>query len=100
MIITLFKTGEDGRMRYYTLHDRQPVLGAPFALTVAWRTGNGAEREKVYVFETLAEMDRKIREVFGRRARDGYRLLYSFSREPVSRRRESANRVEAAAALA
>ena len=86
MIITMYRTGEDGRLRYYTLHDRQPVMGHPYALTVAWRTGNGAEREKLYVFDSLAEMDRKIRQVFGRRIRDGYRLLYSFSRESPARR--------------
>lgn len=99
MIITMYRTGEDGRLRYYTLHDRQPVMGHPYALTVAWRTGNGAEREKLYVFDSLADMDRKIRQVFGRRVRDGYRLLYSFSRaQPALRRSPKA--VQPAVALA
>jgi hypothetical protein len=81
MILTMFRTDPDGVIRYYSLHDRQPLLTAPYALTIAWRTGEGREREKVYGFETLAEMDKKIRELFGRRARKGYRLLYSFMRD-------------------
>jgi len=81
MIITLYRPGSDGQNRYYSLHDRQPLLTARYALTVAWRTGNGREREKIYGFETLAQMDKKIRELFGRRIRAGYKLLYSFARE-------------------
>lgn len=81
MLITLFKTAANGKILYYTLHDRQPLLTAPYALTVAWRTGEGQEREKIYGFETIAEMDRKIRELFGRRLRTGYKLLYSYMRD-------------------
>jgi hypothetical protein len=85
MIITMFRTDPDGIIRYYSLHDRQPLLTARYALTIAWRTGEGKEREKVYGFDTLAEMDRKIRELFGRRVKNGYRLLYSFMRDrPVT----------------
>ncbi|MFH2115837.1 MAG: hypothetical protein ABIJ86_15155 [Spirochaetota bacterium] len=81
MIITMFRTDPDGVIRYYNLHDRQPLLTARYALTIAWRTGDGREREKVYGFVTIAEMDRKIRELFGRRVKKGYRLLYSFMRD-------------------
>lgn len=81
MIITFFKPGADGAIRYYTIHDRQPLLTAKYSLTVAWRTGEGREREKVYGFDTLAEMDKKIRQLFGRRIKVGYKLLYSFMRE-------------------
>lgn len=90
MIITLFKTGKDGKILYYTLHDRQPLLTAPYALTVAWRSGEGQEREKIYGFETIAEMDKKIRELFGRRRKAGYALLYSFMRDrPATARTDS-----------
>lgn len=81
MIITMFRTDPDGTIRYYSLHDRQPLLTARYALTIAWRTGEGREREKVYGFDTLAEMDKKIRELFGRRVKKGYKLLYSFMRD-------------------
>jgi hypothetical protein len=81
MIMTLYRTGQNGIIYYYSLHDRQPLLTARYALTVAWRTGNGKEREKIYGFDTLADMDRKIRELFGRRMQKGYKLLYSFIRD-------------------
>jgi hypothetical protein len=76
MIITLYKTGQDGRLRYYTVHDRQPALDSPYALCSAWRIGMGREREKLHRFETRA----KIRELVSRKLKEGYRLLYSFSR--------------------
>jgi len=84
MIITLYRPGAGGSIRYYTIHDRQPLLTSRYALTVAWRSGEGREREKMYGFETIAEMDKKIRQVFGRKVKDGYTLLYSFIRERPS----------------
>jgi predicted DNA-binding WGR domain protein len=84
MIMTLYKPGAKGSLRYYTIHDRQPLLTARYALTVAWRVGSGQEREKIHGFETRADMDKKIQQVFRRKIRDGYALLYSFAREHVS----------------
>ncbi|MCX7025192.1 MAG: hypothetical protein NT080_11320 [Spirochaetes bacterium] len=84
MLITLFKKTPIGALHYFTLHDRQPILTAPYALTTAWSMGERRERERLYAFETLGAMDRKIREIFSRRIREGYRLLYSFSRDPAS----------------
>jgi hypothetical protein len=81
MIVTLYRNGEDGKTLYYTVHDRQQLLTAPYALTTAWRTGNGKEREKVYAFESLAAMDLMIRQVLAKRIKAGYRLLYSWSRD-------------------
>jgi hypothetical protein len=80
MIITLYKAGADGRTFYYTIHDRQQLLDAPFALCAAFRVGMGAERERLHRFESLAERDRLIRSLIKKRLRDGYRLLYTFSR--------------------
>ncbi|HAW86943.1 MAG: hypothetical protein A2087_06565 [Spirochaetes bacterium GWD1_61_31] len=96
MIITLIKVKDDGTILYYTLHDRQPLLMARYALSVAWRSGEGQGREKIYGFETVAEMDRKIRSLFSRRIRAGYKLLYSFMRE---RPAHSASDAEMAAML-
>jgi hypothetical protein len=84
MIITLYKTGKDGRILYYTVHDRQPVLDAPYALCASWRAGLGRERERLHRFQTLAERDRMIRQLIERRVRDGYRVLYSFNRATFS----------------
>lgn len=81
MIVTLYKTGKDGRTLYYTVHDRQQTLISPYALTTAWRSGNGKEREKLYYFDSLDEMDALIRSVLAKRIKDGYRLLYSWSRD-------------------
>lgn len=81
MIVTLYKTGKDGRLLYYTVHDRQASLTSPYALTLAWRTGNGREREKLHPFESLAEMDKMIKSVLAKRFKAGYRLLYSWSRD-------------------
>lgn len=80
MIITLFKPGSNGSIRYYTIHDRQPLLTARYALTIAWRTGEGRECDKVYGFDTASEMDKKIKQVFRKKLKDGYKLLYSYTR--------------------
>lgn len=80
MIIALYKPGADGLIRHYTIHDRQPLLTARYSLTVAWRIGEGREREKIYGFDTAAERDASIRRIFKRKIQDGYSLLYSFER--------------------
>lgn len=80
MIITLYKAGQDGRTRYYTIHDRQLVFDAPFALCAAFRIGMGRERERLHRFQSLAARDRAIRALVAKRLKDGYRLLYTFSR--------------------
>ena len=81
MIVTLMKHGKDGRLLYYTIHDRQQSLHFPHSLTTLFRTGSGRERERHYDFATLAEMDAMIRSLLSKRVRDGYRLLYSWSRD-------------------
>ncbi|HUX42970.1 MAG TPA: hypothetical protein VMV83_17525 [Rectinemataceae bacterium] len=81
MIVTLMKHGKDGRLLYYTIHDRQQSLTSPHALTTLFRTGSGREREKHYDFASLAEMDAMIRSLLSKRIRDGYRVLYSWSRD-------------------
>jgi hypothetical protein len=84
MIITLFKAGAEGKTLYYTIHDRQQVFDAPFALCAAFRIGMGRERERLHRFQTLGERDRAIRELISKRLKDGYRLLYTFSRSGFS----------------
>lgn len=81
MIITLYKSGADGSLSYYTMHDRQPLLTSRYALTLAWRNGQGREREKVIGFDSMDDMDAAIRATFRRKVRSGYGLLYSFMRE-------------------
>ncbi|MDP3177766.1 MAG: hypothetical protein Q8M76_07670, partial [Spirochaetaceae bacterium] len=82
--ITLFKTGKDGTLHYYTVHDRQQVLDAPYAICASWRAGLGREREKLHRYERLADRDAAIRKLIAKRIKDGYRLLYTFSRSGFS----------------
>jgi hypothetical protein len=83
MIITLYKVGKDGKTHYYTVHDRQPLLDSPYSLCASWRVGLGKERERLHRFETLLERDAMIRRLMSRRIKDGYRILYTFSRGGV-----------------
>jgi hypothetical protein len=84
MIITLYKAGKDDKTLYYTVHDRQPVLDAPYAICASWRIGLGKEREILHRFQSLLERDRMIRRLIARRVKDGYKILYTFSRGGVS----------------
>jgi hypothetical protein len=84
MIITLYKTGTEGRIHYYTIHDRQPVFDAPFSLCTSWRIGTGRERERLLRFETSTDRDKAVRSLVARRIKDGYRILYFFSRSKFS----------------
>jgi hypothetical protein len=84
MIITLYKVGPDEKTYYYTVHDRQPVLDAPYAICASWRIGLGKEREKLHRFESLADRDKLIRRLISRRVKDGYKILYTFSRGGLS----------------
>jgi hypothetical protein len=81
MIVTLYKTGAEGVMLYYTVHDRQASLSQPYTLTVAWSRGSGRGRERFYAFDSLEDKDRMIRSLLARRFKNGYHLLYSFSRD-------------------
>ncbi len=80
MIVTLYRTAVDGRTQYYTIHDRQQLLDTPYALCASWRIGMGRERERTHRCETLGERDRLIRDLIRKRTRDGYKILYTFSR--------------------
>jgi hypothetical protein len=84
MIITLYKAGKDGRTHYYTVHDRQPVLDAPYAICASWRVGLGKEREKLHRFQLLLDRDKMIRRLIAQRVKDGYKILYTFSRGGIS----------------
>ncbi len=80
MIITLYKAGKDGKTHYYTVHDRQPVLDSPYAICASWRIGLGKERERLHRFQSLLDRDKMIRHLIAQRVKDGYKILYTFSR--------------------
>ena len=81
MMITLYKTDQQGRIHYYSLDDRQGHFFANFTFTVNWGTTPRAGREKVYVFDTRREMDEKLQRLIQDRVSSGYRVLYSFFRK-------------------
>jgi len=85
MTLTLFTRGRNGRLSYYTLHDRQPSLDGSPVLTSAWRIEGGRERERRYSFSDDKDRDRTLRRLFARAVRRGYRLLYSFDRAGIGR---------------
>jgi hypothetical protein len=84
MIITLYKLGKDGKTHYYTVHDRQPVLDSPYTLCASWRIGLGKERERLHRYQTLLERDKTIRRLVAKHVKEGYKILYTFTRAGVS----------------
>jgi len=82
MTITFYKkTGSNSR--YYTMHDRQGNLFSTYTFTSIWGTVLESGREKVYAFESSAEMEKKLRLLMKKRIASGYKILYSFSRKGV-----------------
>jgi predicted DNA-binding WGR domain protein len=80
MMITLYKTDQQGRLQYYSLHDRQGHLFLQHSFTVTWGPGLNTGREKAYAFDTRREMDQKLQELIRSRLESGYKVLYSFFR--------------------
>ncbi len=80
MIITFYKY-TDRTSRYYTIHDRQGDLFSTYSFTAVWGTELSRGREKVYVFDTREDMEKKIRSIFRDRMLKGFKVLYSFARK-------------------
>ena len=81
MMITFYKQQDTGGIRYYSIHDRQGSLFSSLGFTAVWGEFPNAGREKVYTFSDRLSMDSKLQEIFRHRIRDGYKVLYSFSRK-------------------
>ena len=79
-MITLYKTDRQGRIRYYSLNDRQTHLFASHTITVNWGSALSSGRERVYILDSRSEMDQKLQELVQRKVNRGYRVLYSFFR--------------------
>ncbi|MFQ3621445.1 MAG: hypothetical protein SNJ78_10950 [Spirochaetales bacterium] len=80
MMLTLYKKDKRGNTYFYTLHDRQGSLFAPFTLTVTWGNSLQKSTERVYTFQTHQEMNKKIREIIDGKIQKGYSVLYSYFR--------------------
>ena len=80
MLVTLYKHDPKGRTWYYSLDDRDQSLFHHYTLTVSWGTDLFAGARRQYTFETLAEKDKKIREILKKKTRR-YKILYSYFRK-------------------
>jgi hypothetical protein len=81
MMITFYKTDKKGRIRYYSIDNRQGNLFSPHTFTVNSGTALTAGREKAYIFATRREMDAKLRALIDGRIKNGYRVLYTYFRK-------------------
>jgi hypothetical protein len=80
MTVTFYRKQEDGKVQYYSIHDRQGDFFTPFVLTAVWGNDLNTGRVKVFTFKNSEELDKKLRNVFLSRVRNGYKVLYSFAR--------------------
>ncbi len=80
MTVTLYKE-ENSKTYYYSIHDQQQMLMGGYEFTAVWGPNLIKGRKKQYHFTTRREMNEKFRTLMNKRRDDGYRLLYTFSRE-------------------
>ena len=78
MIVALYKLKLSGEMSYYYMHDYQGHLFSPYTLTSIWGKNFSIGKEKSFTFNTQAEMDEKVRELFREKLLAGYQLLYTY----------------------
>jgi hypothetical protein len=81
MHLTLYKKEADDIYRYFHIHDHQRHLFEKPTITVARGDVGTRFTEKHYTFESFSEKDRKIRELFEKKIRDGYEVLYRFPKD-------------------
>lgn len=79
MTITFYRQTAKSSL-YYTMHDRQGNLFSPYTFTSVWGTVLKSGREKVFTFDSRAEMEKKLRFLLKKRIASGYKVLYSYSR--------------------
>ena len=77
MLVTLYKYDTHGRMWYYTIDDREQNLFYPHTLTVSWGKELFSGVTKHFTFESLAEKDKKIRQILRQKTKT-YKILYSY----------------------
>ncbi len=80
MTVTFYKEANN-KTYYYSIHDQQQQLFEGYEFTAAWGADLNKSRVKQYHFRTRRAMVGKFRYLMNKRKEDGYRLLYTFSRE-------------------
>ena len=78
MLIALYKLNESDEMNYYYIHNYQGHLFSPHTFTAIWGKNQGRGREKSFTFDSDVEMHEKIYELFSKKLKQGFKLLYSY----------------------
>ena len=81
MMITFYKRRKSGILYYYAIHDRQGTLFPVHSFTTVWGKELSTGREKHYSFTNRRLMEINLVKVINKRIKDGYRVLYKYSRE-------------------
>ncbi len=77
-MVTLYKLDARNRARYVTIHTRQPSLFGDHIVTVRHGMVSGTGTDRNYTYESREEMDRALRRLLKRKARQGYRVIYRY----------------------
>jgi hypothetical protein len=80
MTVTLYRE-RVGRTSYYSISDSQELLFDGYGFSTVWGSDLNRGRRKDYTFQTRRQMRERCRKLISRRLADGYRLLYTFSRD-------------------
>jgi predicted DNA-binding WGR domain protein len=78
MLIALYKMNKSDEMDYYYIHNYQGHLFSPYTFTAIWGKNQGKGREKSFSFDSEDDMHEKINELFLRKLKQGFKLLYSY----------------------
>jgi len=78
MMVTFFKAGKSGTLRFCTVHDLQRSLLGKYSITVVVSVGDMPGKDVLHFFEDEFERLRWLDAFFSRKRRSGYRELYSY----------------------
>ncbi|MBN1411892.1 MAG: WGR domain-containing protein [Spirochaetales bacterium] len=71
----------EGRQYYYHIHDNQKHLFGKFSVTIAWGNVGSKMIEKYYDFDSQFDRDKKIKELFNKRMKEGYQIIHKIPRD-------------------
>lgn len=78
MLLALYKMNKSKEMDYYYIHNYQDHLFSPHTFTAIWGKNQGRGREKSFTFDSEDEMHEKINDLFYKKVKQGFKLLYSY----------------------